>query len=243
MTDKLYRWPTQFDLINRVRPFVHWTIKERQDGLWVPVADFHNIVTDFGLTGLASAPSGQYTPPTFLVIETSKTTMSSASVGGGSVVTAADPTISGDTQLVLSVGLAAQETVTFSSKSGSGPFTFTLSGTLVNNHANLDPVVRATTALDTMTSVLVEAQYDPTFNPGNRSAMTAAFSPATGQNTMQFFLSGSTATNVYFAHVGLTDQVSISSIAANLHNYAVLGYNHNGTNDIEVDVNYTLQRF
>lgn len=231
-------------LRHKIIPTVHWTIKERRDGLWVPIYEFDNLVTDFGLTALSSAPAGQYTPPTFLVIETSQTTMAAtANAGVNSVQLTADPTIAGDTQLVLSVGLAAEEVVTFTTKTGTGPFTFALTANLVNNHPSGDPVVREVTGVDTMASVLVEAQYDSTFDAGNRLPMTAAFSPGTGQNTMQFFMAGGTATNIFFAHVGLTEQRAIGALGSNLHNYAHLGYNHNNTNDLEIDVNYTLQRF
>lgn len=223
---------------------VHWTIKERHGDAWVAVKEFDNLVTDFGLTALASATSAQYTAPIFLVIETSQTTLAApANSGTNSVQLVADPTIAGDTQLVLSVGLGAEEVVTFNAKSGTGPFTFTLTANLVNNHLLGDPAVREVTGADTMAAVLSEAQYDPTFDAGNRVPLTAAFSPGTGQNTVQFFLSGLTATNLFFAHVGLTDQRVIGSISSNLHNYAHLGYNHNNTNDLEIDVVFTLQRF
>lgn len=225
---------------------VTWTIKERPagGGLWVPVREFHNLVTDYGLTAYAAAPSGQYSAPIYLVIDTASTTMSTQALSGSSSVQlAADPTLSGDTQLVLSVGLAAEETVTFTNKSGSGPFVFTLSANLVNTHPAGDPVVRAVTANDTMASVVSEAQYDPTNNPNKRSAITANYSPGSAQATMQFFLSGQTATNLFFAHVGLADQATIGAPTTNLHNYAALGYNHNSTNDLEIDVLYTLQNY
>lgn len=231
-------------LSTRVGVEVEWTIKERQDGLWVPVMRMHNLQTTFGLTAFAAAPSGQYTPPVYLVIDTASTAMAAqGNIGDTSVQLNANPTLGGDTQLVLSVGLAAQETVTFTSVTGTGPYVFALSGTLANVHPINDPVVRAVTASDTMTSVVSEAQYDPTYNANNRSVMTASFSPGAGQNTMQFFLSGSTATNLYFAHVGLADQPVIGALNTNLHNYAALGYNHNSTVDLEIDVNYLVQAF
>jgi hypothetical protein len=231
-------------LLNGVGVGVHWIIKERQDGLWVVVHEFSNLVTDYGLTALASAPSNTYTPPLYLVIETSQTTMSSqANSGTSSAVLVADPTISGDTQLVLSVGLASEEIVTFNNKSGTGPFTFTLTSTLTFTHPAADPVVRAAHIGDSMSSVLVEAQYDPTFDAGNRATLTSSYSPGTGQNTAQFFLAGITATNVFFSHVGMADARPVGASSGHLHNYASLGYNHNNTNDVEIDVAWTLQRF
>jgi hypothetical protein len=223
---------------------VRWLLKERQNGLWVPVRAFHNLVTNYGLTAMAAAPAGAYTPPIYLVIDTAYTTMySQANAGTSTVQLAADPTVAGDTQLVLSVGLASQETVTFTGKSGTNPVVFTLSANLVNTHSTGDPVVRAVTANDTMASVLSEAQYDPTNNPNKRSALTSNYSPGNAQSTMQFFLSGQTATNLFFAHVGLADNSTIGAPNTNLHNYAALGYNHNNTNDLEIDVTYTLQTF
>lgn len=225
---------------SRIKPVVNWTVKERVDGLWVAKAQFKNLITNAGLTALALAPGGNYLAPTYLVIDQSYTTMSAASSGATSVVLAADPTISGDTQLVLSVGLSAQETVTFSAKSGTGPFTFTVSA-LANNHAASDPCVRAPTVADTMSSVVSEAQYDSTNAPNMRVPSSGSYSPGTGQGTMQFFISGSTATNIFFAHVGMADKQSMTDATTNLHNYAALGYNHNNTNDLEIDVVYTLQ--
>jgi len=217
-------------------------VKERRGGRWVVVREFHNLVTNFGLTGLAAAPSGQYIPPIYLVIDSAQTTMSAqGNPSNVAIQTTADPTVSGDTQLVLSAGLAAQETVNFSSKSGTAPVTFNLTAPLLNTHPIGDAVVRGPTALDTIASVLSEAQYDPTFNPNNRATMTAAYSPGLGQNIMQFFLSGLTATNLFFAHIGLADKLTIGAIGTNLHNYAPLGYLHNNLNDLEIDVTYTLQ--
>jgi hypothetical protein len=234
-------------LDHRVLIGVRWQVNERQDGVWVAVKDFHNLLTNFGLTAYALAPSGQYTPPIYLVIDASYATVYNPSgtvPGVTSIQLTGNPTTGGDTQLVLSAGMPAQETVTFTSITGSSsPYTANLSTPTANSHANLDPVVRPALVGDTMSQVISEAQYDPTFNPGNRTVITAAYSPATAQGTMQFFLSGSTATNLFFAHVGLADRQTIGDVNTNLHNYAVLGYNHNNTNDLEIDVTYTLQLF
>lgn len=236
---------SQQSLANEVGVSVLWTIKERRSGLWVPVHRFHNLLTNYGLTAMAAAPSGQYVPPTYLVIDQAYVTMfTQANPGSTSIQLTSDPTIAGDTQLVLSAGLAAQEVVTITGPGvGTNPSTFTLSAATANTHLAADPVVRQVSSSDTMSSVLSEAQYDPTFNANSRSAMTSAYSPGTAQNTMQFFISGATATGLFFAHVGLADQQSMTAINTNLHNYAVLGYNHNNTNDLEIDVLYTLQTF
>lgn len=229
---------------HRYKVGVKWVVKELQNGLWVPQKQIYNLVTEYGLTAYAAAPSGQYTPPTYLVIDQSYVTMYAvANAGDTFVQLSGDPTITGDTQLVLSVGLASQETVTISSISGSTPTTAYLTAPLVNSHASGDPVVRQVSSGDTMGSILSEAQYDSAYAPNTRMAMTSSYSPGTGQNTMQFFFSGATASNLMFAHVGLTDQPLIGAINANLHNYAPLGYNHTNTNDIEIDVTYLLQTF
>lgn len=218
---------------------VGWLLKERKSGLWVPQIYRKNLVTTYGITALAGAPSGTYTPPVYLVIDTTSTTLAASySPGVNSITTQTDPTIAGDTQLVLGVGLATQETVTFTAKSGSGPYTWTLSSATTNSHTSGDAVVRAPTSSDTITSVLSEAQYDPTYAAGLRAPQTANYSPGTGQNTMQFFIAGVQATNVYFAHVGLSETQSVGS--GNLHNYAAFGYNHNNTNDVEIDVTWTF---
>jgi len=223
---------------------VDWVLSERQAGLWVPIHRFHNLVTNFGLTALAQAPGGSYAPPIYLVINTAATTVSlGANPGDPTVQLAADPTLTGDTQLVLSPGAIGQETVTFSAKSFGPPFTYTLTGLLVNAHPLSDLAVRGPTVADTIASVTAEAQYDPTFNPNKRATVTASYSPGTGQGTIQFFLSGQTATNLLFAHVGLADKQTIGAGSTNLHNYAALGYNHNNTNDVEIDVTYTMQVF
>lgn len=220
---------------------VHWVVKEREPGggLWVPKRKFKNLLTTYGVTAFASAPSGTYTPPLYLVIDTASTTLNfSYGTGVTSIVTAADPTLGGDTQLILSPGSASQETVTFSSKTGTGPYTFNLTAGTANTHNAGDLVVRAPTSADTVASVVSEAQYDPTNAPSQRLLQTANYSPASGQNTMQFFFAGITATNLLFAHVGLADTQTIGT--GNLHNYAALGYNHNNTNDVEIDVTWTV---
>lgn len=223
----------------RVRAGVLWVVKERVRGLWVVKRETHNVVTAYGTTALALAPGGGYLPPTYLVIETTQTTLAASySSGVNAIQLAGDPTQAGDTQLVLSLNTANQETVTFTSKSGTGPYTFNLSANTGFPHNSGDYATRAPVSSDTMANVVAEAQYDPTNAPGLRSPMSSSYSPATGQGTMQFFLAGITATNLFFAHVGLADASAVG--AGNLHNYAALGYNHNNTNDVEIDVTWTV---
>lgn len=218
---------------------VHWVLKERINGLWVPKTKTKNLLTSYGLTAFASAPSGGYTPPIYLVIETTETTFNASFVSGvTSISTVGDPTLGGDTQLVLDPNTAFQETVTFSSKTGTGPYTWVLTAGTAYAHASGAYVVRAPATIDTMASVIAEAQFDPTYSPSARAQQTASYSPAPGQNTMQFFIAGTQATNTYFAHVGLADALTIGQ--GNLHNYAAFGYSHNNTNDVEVDVTWTV---
>lgn len=223
----------------RIGVAVHWVVKEQESGVWVAKKKFKNLLTTYGLTAFASAPSGVYTFPVYLVIEQTSTTLSATySAGVTTIQTAGDPTLPGDTQLVLGTGLAGQETVTFSSKSGTGPTTFVLTGPTSNPHNLGDLVVRAPSTGDTMASVVSEAQYDSVNAPNQRVLQTSNYSPASGQNIMQFFISGVTATNVMFAHIGLADSLTVGT--GNLHNYAALGYDHTNTNDVEIDVTWTV---
>lgn len=220
---------------------VGWVVKERDplSGVWVPVAETHNIVTNYGLTAFAGAPSGNYIAPVYLVIDSSYTTFSTGySSGVSSVQIAANPTVAGDTQLTLGTGLASQEVITFTSITGSGPYTVAISGTTTQPHSSGDPVTRTPRGVDTITSVVTEVQFDPTFFANQRKLQTANYSPGLGQNTMQFFMSGLELTNVFLSHVGLSETVTVGQ--GNLHNWADLGYNHNNTNDIEVDVTWTI---
>jgi hypothetical protein len=239
--------PPNFPPLNhRAVISAQWLIKEREEGLWVPKRQFHNLLTNYGITAHAAAPSGQYTPPIYLVLNSVYTTFNLATLAGvTSVQLNGDPTLTGDTQLVLSAGLSAQEVVTITGPATvvGGVSTFSLTAPTVNAHALGDPVVREVTTNDTMAVVTNELQYDPIYNANTRMAMSAAYSGGTGMNTMQFFFAGSALTNAFISHVGLTEQAAIGAMNANLHNYAPLGYNHNNTNDVEIDVNYALQIF
>jgi hypothetical protein len=225
---------------NKLGARVVWEVRERTpDGMWVSKVKVKNVVTSFGVNALATAPAGTYIPPLYLVINQASTTLSSGySTGATSIVTVADPTLSGDTQLVLSVGSVNQEVVPFSLKTGTGPYTFTLSTATVNPHSLGDIVTRNPLSTDTIASITSEAQYDPTYAAGLRLLQTSSYSPGAGQNTMQFFIAGIQATNMLFAQTGLSDASAVG--AGNLHNLAVLGYNHTNTNDVEIDVTWTI---
>ena len=216
-----------------------WTVRERIDGLWTPVKRKKNIFTNYGLTALASAIGGGYTAPVYLAISQNYTTyFASTSAGVSTVVLTGDPTLVGDTALTLSAGLATQENVTFTGKTGAGPYTFTLSAPTVNSHAATDPCSRGVLAGDTITTLATEAQYDPTYAAGQRVVRMAGYSTGVGNYTIQFYFTGIQITNIFLVTVGLVDTVTIAT--GNLHNAFVLGYNHNTTNDVEIDGSLTL---
>lgn len=221
---------------------VVWTVNEIEHGILVPKVKRKNLFTNYGLTALASAIGGGYVPPSYLAISTTYSTIyAQINPGATSIQLNGDPTLVGDTQLVLSPGTINQETVTFTTKSGAGPYTFALTTPYpANTHPVSDPVVRQVLVGDAMAQLTNEAQFDPTYYPNQRAFRTAGFSAGSGQYTMQFYFSGTTLTNIYCMTLGLTDQATIGSVSANLHNEVVLGYNHNNTNDVEIDINFTL---
>lgn len=228
---------------DRTKLTVIWTIKERDSR----TGDYHtkvkrkNLFTNYGLTALASAIGGGYSPPAYLVIsQTNAPVYQQANPGDTSIYLNANPTISGDTQIVVGAGQSNQEVLTFTSVSGTGPYIFVLSSPVVNTHPVGDPATRQVNANDTMAQMTNEAQYDPTYNANMRMYRAAGYSGGVGNYTMQFYFSGTTLTNVYAMTVGLTDQQNMTSVNANLHNAVVLGYNHNNTNDVEIDVSFTI---
>ena len=221
---------------------VMWTVKERdpKSGLFIPRLKRKNLLTSYGLTAHASAIGGGYLAPMYLSISQNSTNVQAQGNPGDTVIIlVGNPTIAGDTQLVLSPNTASQETVTFTGVTGTGPYSFALSSALVNTHPIGDYAARQVNANDTMAQMAPEASYDPTYDTGNRPFRTAGYSPGTGQFTMQFYMSGLQATNVLFMTVGLTDQQSLAATNANLHNAVVLGFLHNTTNDLEIDVSVT----
>lgn len=212
-----------------------WTVKE--NGRVVRRAK--NIFTNYGLSSLASAVGGGYVPPYYLVIDSDKTVLSNNySAGATSIQTAARKDISGDTQLVINPGGGTQETVTFSAVTGSGPYTYTLTAGLANNHNSGETVLRQTAAADTLTSVISEVQYDATNAPNQRVLASAGYSTGSGNFTLQFYITAAQAQAV-FNTVGLSEKLTVGQ--GNLHDHAVLGYDHTaGTNDVEIDVSITL---
>jgi hypothetical protein len=222
-----------------------WTVYEwqRKGHLFVktPVLRRKNLQTNYGLTAYAGAfQPGQssYVAPQWMGISTNYAQLQSTygSTGVTSVSTDVDPTKAGDTQLILGVGTANQETVTFSGKTGTGPYTWTISAT-TKTHALHDPVVRVPLAADTLSQFTGEIQYDSTNFPNQRMQSVGGYSASSANWTTQFFFTGNQAL-VTFALVGLFDSATVAG--GNLHNELALGYVHTVGNDAEVDVSLTL---
>jgi hypothetical protein len=216
-----------------------WTVKEKRGGLWVPVWEHKNLLTTYGLSALASAIGGGYSAPLYMVIDTDYASLqNSPSLGQVIVQLNKRIDITGDTQLILSPGTVVQETVTYSSVTGSGPYTYNLTSGLTHNHNAGELVVRAPRSSDDLTTVISEAQYDSTNAPGKRLQATSGYSTGTGNWTSQYYFTGTQAL-VKFMSLGLSDSDTVG--AGNLHNHVVLGYDHSGGgNDVEIDVSLTL---
>lgn len=226
---------------------VLWVVKERlyypisRREKWVPVKRGKNIMTNYGLTALASAFGGSYTVPVYLVIDNFAATIQNASgilAGATSVTLDAQVHIAGDTAIVLGVGDVSQEQVSFSGmvNNGDGTYTYTISA-CANAHANGQYVVRAVRAADTLSSVTGEIEYDATVAPNKRVEANGWLSNGTGNSVMQFFVTGSQAIDTWQT-IGLSDSDTVG--AGNLHNHLVLGYEHEEGNDAQIDVSLTL---
>lgn len=216
-----------------------WTVKEKRNGEWVKVLERKNIFTNYGLSALASAIGGGYTAPIYLTLDSSHATVSTTIAAGASTVQiSANPTYTGDSQLVLSAGLSTQETVSYSSFSGTGPFTFVLTSPTLQVHNAGEIVTRQVQVGDTIGNITAPIQYDSVNAPNQWSVQSAGYSSGIGQWTSQFYLTGNQAV-AFIAVVGLTDSNTIGS--GNLHNHLVLAYDHTaGTTDVEIDVNLTV---
>lgn len=221
-----------------------WTLRERdrRTGLIIVEKTIKNIWTSYGLTALATALTTPYTPPQYLVIESFYSSLYAPSNPGDTVVNVVNPgpTLLNDTQLVLSPGLASQETVTFTSAvdSGSGYTIYTVSGTVQKAHAVSDPVCRQPVLGDSMSSVTNEQQYDAVNAPNTRTASPSGYSGGIGNGVIQFYLPGPSA-QCYIMLCGLSDSPTIGQ--GNLHNHFVLGFNHTSvTTDVEIDGSITL---
>lgn len=214
-----------------------WTVKERKYGL--VVCQRKNILTNNGLSLLASAWGGGFTPPAYLVINSSYTTITTAvAAGATSVQVASRVDQLGDTQIVLSLGLATQEIVTFTGVTGTGPYTYTLASPTTQSHAQNDYVVRNVSQSDLVSSITNEQQFDPVNAPGLRLTAVSGISQGIGNWTVQFYLTGTQA-NVFITDFGLADSYTIG--AGTLHNHVLAGIDHTVQgNDLEIDASLTL---
>lgn len=218
-----------------------WRERERKSGLIVAEKTFRNKLTTYGLTAIGSALSGAYTPPLWLAVENSFTYLTfGVSAGAISITTVADLHQTGDTQLTLGAGQSNQETVTFTSVTGTGPYTYALSTPLLHAHVATDPdwVVRTPQEGDSTGNLVGEAQYDSTNFPSQRMASPGGYSPGSKQWTVQFFFPGTLMVG-YLMNCGLTDSVTVGG--GNLHNHFTLGIHHTNTsNDQEIDGVFTF---
>jgi hypothetical protein len=220
-----------------------WTIKERdpKTGLFIPRIQRKNIQTNYGMTAYAGAFQGSYTAPVYLVIDQWNPQLNSL-VGTTLVLVASrQPTLAGDTQLVLSIGTANQEVVSFtgSPTQNGSLWTYTLTAAPSLSHSVNDICVRNPLATDTMTAIFNEAQYDSVNAPNQRMQSIGGYSGGTANWVMQYFFTGTQALTG-FNTVGLADNVNVGNFG-NLHNLTVLGFQHTGTtNDLELDVSLTL---
>jgi hypothetical protein len=217
-----------------------WTIRERdgRTGLVVAQKRVHNLLTNYGLTALAS---GMMPSTLYLAVENPGFTVDGTfSAGVTSISTSAPVHQSGDTQLVLSVGLSNQEMLTFSSSTTNidGSCTYTLTSSSTQPHNNGEIACRNVSVTDTMTNVVSEQQYDSTNFPGQRLAQSSGYSGGVGNWVYQFYFIGPDIQTT-LTLVGMTDNVNIGQ--GNLLNHFILGYIHNNpANDLEIDGSLTI---
>ncbi len=218
-----------------------WEVKKRNaSGLYEVQLTRYNIWTNYGLTALAQAPGGQpYAPPQYLEIEDNGeqiTNGSGITAGATSCTFAASPLLGGDTQLILGVGTANQETVTGVTISGSGPYTASFTA-CTKSHAYGDWCCRVPLASDTMGMITDEWQYDTVNSPNQRLFSAAGYSTGTGVWVSQFYYNGAQAIG-NITTIGLADTQTVGT--GNLHNHLALGYVHTSGEDLEIDGTLTL---
>jgi hypothetical protein len=228
-------------LDSKLRMDCVWTLKRREaSGLYVPVLTKRNVVTTYGKTALAGAWAGSYAPPQYIVIDDKYTTLNSGVTSGVSttLVVPARVDIAGDTQVIIDPGLGSQETKTFTSVTGSGPFTYNLSGAVATTHALGAKVVRVLKAADDMSQVQNERQFDATNFPLQRLPVSSSYSTGTGNVVLQFYFTNTQA-NFWLMALGLSENQNVAS--GHLHNHIGLYFDNTaGTSDIEIDVSLTL---
>lgn len=205
------------------------------------------VLSDYGLSALASAPGGTYVAPVYLAIETTHATIQSTILAGATSVSLSQQVDqAGDTQLVLSVGLGTQEVVTFTGAptNSGGNWIYTLSSPTTQTHNNGEIATRQPSNTDTVSNIVSEMQVDSVLLPGQRIQTVAGYPGSTGVFTVQFYMTGQQA-NGMLAILYLTDSVTIGQ--GNIHAYGVYGYDHSfptggSTNDLETDLVFTVAR-
>lgn len=225
---------------SKLRAECVWTLKRRDEsGLFVPVIEKKNLVTNNGLSALASAWGGGYAPPLYMVIDNFySTTTSLRGVGSTTISTFARVDVAGDSQFVIEPGLAGQEICNFSSVTGTGPYTYNLSIPTTISHPITSKVVRQVALADGLSSVLTEQQFDATNSPMLRAQLAAGYSTGPGNWTSQFYFT-STQANVWLMTLGLSENQNVG--AGSLHNHIIFAYDNTaGASDLEVDVSLTL---
>ena len=233
---------TQDSLASKVGFACIWTVKEKRNGVYVPVLRRKNVITDFGLSSLAAAWDGVAIPPLYITLETKYGKVSGSNTIVGATSIQLDTAIhkTGDTKLQLSVGTANEETATFSAVSGTGPYTYTVTA-LTKAHTIGDYCARTPQQSDDLTKLFTELDYDSTA-PGTRAPITSSYSSGTGVYVYQFYFTGIQAIGRLMT-VGLAD--SASTGAGNLYAHLVLNYDHTitapatTTNDVEIDAQLT----
>jgi hypothetical protein len=233
---------TLASLASRIKLSCIWTVKERdpKTGLYIPVLQRKNIFTNYGLTALSAVPGGQtYTAPIYLELENNSAAITNAggiSASATSCTAATDILEAGDTQLILGIGTANQETVTGASVSGTGPYTYSFAA-CTKSHANGDPICRVPLPADTVSTLQSEWQYDSVNNPNQRMPSVAGYSTGTGVWVSQWYYNGAQAIG-NMTTIGMCDSPTVGS--GNLHNHVALGYVHTASNDVEIDGTLTL---
>ncbi len=134
-----------------------WEVKKRNPltGLYDVQLTRYNIWTNYGLTALAGALNGSYLAPQYLEIENNGTGITNASgitAGATSCTATTNVLEAGDTQIILGVGTANQETVGGVTVSGTGPYSYSFTA-CTKSHANGDPLCRVPLAADTTSSL------------------------------------------------------------------------------------------
>lgn len=220
---------------SRLNLAYHWRIKELPSKR--VVFDAKNLITNYGLTAFASAPGGVYVAPQWLVIQNTSTTVSSATSSTIVVPTRIDQT--GDTTIVVGVGPTSinQEVVTFTSVTGSGPYTYNLSPNATKSHIAGELVLRNPVVTDTLANITNEVQYDVGSFPTQRAQSIGGYTTGVGNYIMQFLLTGAQAL-MTLPILGLSDTNIVGT--GNLHNELVSGYIHTSGIDLEIDVSITL---